>query len=224
MKEKKYIFVIVITLLLILVISRVNAYKSYNTWKKIEEQTTPQLIMFLGDSITRGGDFNSYFDDLLVINQGKNGDRAKYLINRLEKEVYPYNPNKVFLLIGINDIKDNKIDNETIAKNIDNIIKEIKKNCPNTKIYLESIYPINNTNNKKIDHKYFKYCNNDDVIKINQEIIEIAKTNNIQYIDIHSTLKDKDNNLKLSLTKEGLHLNKDGYKIVFDSLKKYVYE
>lgn len=224
MKEKKYIFVIVITLLLILVISRVNAYKSYNTWKKIEEQTTPQLIMFLGDSITRGGDFNSYFDDLLVINQGKNGDRAKYLINRLEKEVYPYNPNKVFLLIGINDIKDNKIDNETIAKNIDNIIKEIKKNCPNTKIYLESIYPINNTNNKKIDHNYFKHCNNDDVIKINQEITEIAKINNIQYIDIHSTLKDKDNNLKLSLTKEGLHLNKDGYKIVFDSLKKYVYE
>lgn len=224
MKTKIYIFLTIFFLLIILIITRINAYKPYSAWKKLEEKTTPKIIMFLGDSITQGGDFKSYFDDLLVVNKGKGGDKASKITNRLEKNVYPYNPNKIFLLIGINDIKDKKTDNKTIATNIDNIIKEIKKHCPNTTIYLESIYPINNTNNKKIDHNYFKYCNNDDVIKVNKEIKEIAKNNNIKYIDIHSILKDENNNLKLSLTKEGLHLNKDGYKVVFDSLKEYVYE
>ena len=36
-------------------------------------------------------------------------------------------------------------------KSIKKIVKNIKNNRPYTKIYLESIYPINNSNDEKID-------------------------------------------------------------------------
>ena len=125
-------------------------------------------------------------------------------------------------MIGINDIGRN-YKNENTIQNIEEIIINIKENCPNTEIYLQSIYPINNTNDKKIYKAFFEFRNNKDVIYINNKIKDIAENNKITYIDVYSHLLDNENNLKLSYTKEGLHLTKDGYDEAFKIIKPYLY-
>ena len=132
-----------------------------------------------------------------------------------------YNPTKVFLLIGTNDIDLDKSD-KYIINNIIKIINNIKKKRPKTKIYIESIYPVNNTNDSKINHATVGIRNNKRIIKLNKKIKAYCDKNNYTYIDVYSNLVDKDGNLKIEYTEEGLHLTNLGYLKVTKILYPYL--
>ena len=73
-------------------------------------------IVFFGDSITEVYKVDEFFPKRNVINSGISGDRTENLLERMD-DVYRYNPSKVFLLIGINDLNREKSIDE-ITKNI----------------------------------------------------------------------------------------------------------
>ena len=81
--------------------------------------------LFLGDSITDFYDLDKYYDGLPVVNSGISGNTTEDILNDMKNRVYDYNPSKVFLLIGTNDlIHDIGVDD--IISNIEKIISEIK--------------------------------------------------------------------------------------------------
>lgn len=220
--QNKSYYLIVIAVISIFILITINKTNQFNGWKIINKNIQPNTIVFIGDSITEGADFKEAFDGAIVLNKGISGDVTEEVISRLNKDVYQFQPSKVFLLIGINDIGQN-IDNDEIVNNIQKIVNSIMNNSSSSKIYLQSIYPVNDTNDKKIDRKYFKYRNNEDVVLINKSLKKFAEKENITYIDIYSKLIDKNDNLKLDYTKEGLHLNNEGYEVIFNTLRSYVY-
>src|SRR5699024_8845969 len=59
---------------------------------------TEDQIVFLGNSITDGGNWSELFQDDKIINRGINADITTGVLNRL-KEVVNRKPKKVFLLI-----------------------------------------------------------------------------------------------------------------------------
>lgn len=221
-KKNKSLFMIILAIVSIFLLFLMNKPTSFKDWQVVNKYVKPKVIVFIGDSITEGANFKDYFDDLIILNKGIISDTTIGILKRLDEDVYKYQPSKLFLLIGINDIGKN-YKNENTIQNIEEIINNIKVHSPNTEIYIQSIYPINNTNNKKIDKNYFKYRNNKDVVYINNKIKDIADKNKVTYIDVYSHLLDSDNNLKLSYTKEGLHLSKEGYDAVFKVIKSFLY-
>ena len=63
-------------------------------------------IVFLGDSITDWYPFEEmYSNDIPIVNSGIAGYETKDILNRMDDLVYKFNPTKVFILIGTNDIK-----------------------------------------------------------------------------------------------------------------------
>ena len=86
-------------------------------------------------------------------------------------------------------------------------------------IYLESLYPINNTNNLKVNHNVVANRTNDVINQINTKIKEIP---NITYINIHDSLVDTNGNLNINYTVEGLHINDSGYITITNILNKYI--
>jgi len=60
-------------------------------------------IVFLGDSITARFEWQEYFSDLTVTNRGIDSDVTEGVLNRLDT-VENQHPEKIFLMIGINDI------------------------------------------------------------------------------------------------------------------------
>ena len=60
-------------------------------------------IVFLGDSITARFEWQEYFSDLTVTNRGIDSDVTEGVLNRLDT-VENQHPQKIFLMIGINDI------------------------------------------------------------------------------------------------------------------------
>jgi len=106
-------------------------------------------IVFLGNSITEGGgDWNARFGVKNIVNRGISGDITEGVLDRLDEIIY-YKPIAVFLLIGINDIFSADIpDREKItplyvSKNIFKIANQITSQSPSTKIFIQTILPIN---------------------------------------------------------------------------------
>ena len=58
----------------------------------------------------------------------------------------------------------------------------------------------------------------------NAEVEKLAKKHNQRYIDINRNLKDDCGRLKAEYTIEGMHINEDGYRAIFDDFMKYVNE
>ena len=64
---------------------------------------TEETIVFLGDSITQGGDWAAWFPELNTVNLGVGGDTTDDVLLRLDA-VVEARPDEVMLLIGTNDL------------------------------------------------------------------------------------------------------------------------
>ncbi|MFW6129326.1 MAG: GDSL-type esterase/lipase family protein [Candidatus Aminicenantaceae bacterium] len=177
---------------------------------------TKNEIIFLGDSITDGGNWTELFKDLRIKNRGINGDTTDGILDRLD-EITESNPLKIFLMIGINDLADGK-SIEYITNNIKRIIKTINKDSPETQIYIESILPVNS------DFGQFKNHTNKttEIIIINNALQKYARSQGITYIDLFSLFATEKNKLNPEYTNEGLHLTGAGYLLWKSAIEKFI--
>lgn len=212
-----FLLLIIVSLSLALVDTRMSIQ---NNVKMIEVQNTKQKIVFVGDSITDRYDLNQYYqyDNKIVINSGISGYKTTNMISRFHNLIEQHQADKLFLMIGTNDLGSGT-ENDVIVNNIKTIIEMIKEKSSKTKIYLESIYPVN-LEKRPTD----KNRNNEDIRYINTQLKKYCAENNIIYLDVYSILQDVDGNLKSEYTEDGLHLNNDGYDVITNYLKPYVEE
>ena len=175
-------------------------------------------IVFLGDSITKLYDLDKYYLNIKKVNSGISGNVSKDILDNMYERVYRYNPSKVFLLIGTNQLEDD--DENKIFDEIINIVDDIHKNNPITLIYVESIYPVNNN----IENSPSIGRDNKKIKNINKKLKDNCKNHNYIYIDVFKKLEDSNGNLTSEYTYDGLHLNDEGYKIVTKKKKKYLKE
>ncbi len=202
---KKIILIISSIILIIIIILVVVYYKEY----KIKYNS----YLFLGDSITYGYPLKESFKGYPTIKSGVCGYTTQDILNNMDSMVYSYNPSKVFLLIGINDISSNK-NKDYIINNIKKIVDNIKNFDNNIEIYIESIYPVNSNLRRDID--------NNKIIEVNTYIEDLCNKEDLHYIDIYNLLIDDNNNLKRKYTIDGIHLTNDAYKVVTKELIKYL--
>lgn len=190
--------------------------------EEVVEKVVDNNYLFLGDSITEQYDLKEYYEDYPVVNSGVSGDFTSSIVENMKKRVYDYNPSKVFLLIGINDLRNGKNVSE-IVSNTKEIIKLIKENRPYSEIYLESIYPINKTDDDKISDSVRDIeFGNEKIIEVNDLLKVLAKDEKITYVDLYNKLVDDDGNLNISYTKDGLHISSEGYEFITKELMKYI--
>lgn len=198
---------------------KANKTKEQNDSKKQEvkeEEKVQSHYLFVGDQFTIDFNAKERLSGYHLAVSGETDLTSSYLLENLRKYVYNYNPSKVLIQVGMTDfIQTNNDDELHISENIKSIIKEIKINRPYAEIYIISLYPINDSDDDKINYRLVKNLYNEKIEKVNNEIKDICKNNSVQYIDVHSVLLDKESKmLKLEYTTDGLHLSDEGYKIV----------
>lgn len=172
-------------------------------------------IIFLGNSLTEAGRWKDIAPELPILNRGISGDNSFGLYARLD-EVLRHQPKKIFLMIGVNDLK-RGIPTSYIIRNYERIVSKIRTKSPKTQIYLNSILPINN--DKLI--AAFKSVNNSDINTLNKALKNISATNkNVQYVDLYPVVANGKGELRKEITPDGIHLEMNAYVEVVDYLKK----
>ncbi len=170
-------------------------------------------IIFIGNSITSGCEWSEILNNLNVKNRSIGGDNTSGILNRID-EVLESKPRKIFIMAGINDL-DEKIESNKILKNYVGMVKHIKSLSPGTKIFIQSILPVNE------GYSYYK-IKNKSILNLNLEIKKLAEENGITYIDIYSHLLDPSGQLDKRYTNDGLHLLGEGYLVWKEIIEQYV--
>ena len=212
-----------ICLLLIILLFKVRVPEKQNTMKNpfdIQVTDTDNFV-FLGDSLTDFYPLEEFYDELPVVNSGVSGYQTTDILSRIDSMVAIYNPTKVFLLIGTNDIQNNRSEDE-IVNNIKKIIDKIHEVRPKTKIYLESLLPVNNSNDSKINHDMVGKRENKTIQSINKKLKKYAEEENITFINLYDEFVNDNNEMTLKYTEEGLHLSSLGYLKLTNILLPYL--
>lgn len=191
-----------------------------NKTKTIHEIKQNENIVFLGDSITDFYPIDSIYMDLPIINSGINGYTTDNILDILDELVYQYNPTSVFILIGTNDIMYELEKKDSAIENIEKIIKDIKKNRSKTKIYFESIYPVN----RSVNAKMVAVRENETIREINEELRKYCEKNDVTYIDMYQELQDANGDFDAKYTDDGLHPNNLGYARISQVRLTYIYD
>lgn len=162
-------------------------------------------IIFVGNSITDGAEWRELFPNKNILNRGISGDQSEGVLERLD-EIIRNKPSKVFLLIGTNDIAKG-VKNEDICNNIHKIVLNLKYESPNTKIYVQSILPLNMDFDKFPGHKK-RFA---DIDLINSILESRADILGYTFININKEFTDDRGYLKAQYTNDGLHLMGEAY-------------
>jgi lysophospholipase L1-like esterase len=179
---------------------------------------TKREIIFLGNSITDGGEWSELFKNQNIKNRGISGDITDGVLFRLD-EVVSSRPLKIFIMIGINDLANGKKP-DSILINYSQILAKIKEASPKTEVYVQSILPVNNKFGMFPDHT----DKAEEIKEVNNGLKEMAINFEYKFIDLTFIFSDKAGRLNEEYTNDGLHLMGKGYLVWKNAIKKYIGE
>lgn len=164
-------------------------------------------IILLGNSITAAFKADEFYPDLNIKNRGISGDQTIDILSRLS-EITESKPKKIFLMVGVNDII-HGVDEKTILNNYIKIVSQIKAECPETELFLQSILPLAGGVSE-----YYKVENrsgNERIDRMNEEIKSLAIEKKINYVDLNTNFR-MNGELNKEYSWDGIHINAKGYQ------------
>jgi len=175
-------------------------------------------IIFAGNSITDGAEWNELFNDSRIKNRGISGDISAGFVHRLE-ELASRKPAKFFLMIGVNDLARN-IGPDSLLANISLIVSYLRQQAPSTKIFVQSILPVSDVYKKFGGHS----SKAKEIMQVNEQLRKNAEADRYTYIDLHTAFSDEQGKLRADLSNDGLHLNGEAYQLWKHLVYPYVYD
>ncbi len=158
-------------------------------------------ILFLGDSLTEWFDYEHYFPGKKISNHGIVGDTSSGIIHRLD-EVVLEKPEKIFLMIGVNDLF-HRIEKETVSINHERIIEILVKGLPETQLLIQSLLPVN-------EDMLFSMKLNNTILWLNNRLSGFCIEQNLRFVNLFDHFISN-GQLKPEYTTDGGHLSQSGY-------------
>lgn len=175
-------------------------------------------IIFIGDSIVEYFPLHELVQSpKTLVNRGIRGYKTDLLLENLDAHLFGQALDKVFLLIGTNDIGKEMAQAETLA-NLEAVIQEISRDYPLAQIQLLSVLPVN----EQGQYKGTVYIRTNKKIQaLNRAYQELAQAYyQVSYVDVYSSLLDEVGQLAEAYTTDGLHLSVAGYRILAQALQE----
>lgn len=174
--------------------------------------------VFMGNSITEGWARMrpGFFADNGYIGRGISGQTSAEMLARFRPDVIELAPKAVVILAGTNDIAQNNgpIELENVMDNIASMCELARLH--NIRVLLCSVLPA----------AAFPWREGikpaDSIIRLNAMIEAYARENGIEYVDYHSRMKDGRNGLPPEYSKDGVHPNPEGYRVMEGIIASYL--
>jgi len=166
-------------------------------------------VVFVGDSITRDGDWYELFPEVKAANRGIGEDTASGILNRVDS-VLSTNAEKAFIMVGINDLQAG-VTVDDIFFDYERIVDALL--LSGMVVYVQSTLYRSDVLSAPLIAK---------ITELNKLLADLPKRKeDVFFIDLNSSLSEGDN-LKSSYTSDGLHLNGSAYGKWRDSIHPMV--
>jgi lysophospholipase L1-like esterase len=178
---------------------------------------TSSDIIFIGNSITDGCEWSEFFNNPNVKNRGISADRTYWMLERLDC-IIKGKPRKLFVQIGTNDLAAGDSP-QLVADNIAKLIDRFQSESPETELYIQSIFPVNN------DFEVFATWHGSkgkEIVATNELLKHLCTLKGITFVDVFSKLVDKNGKLNKEYTNDGVHLMGIGYLIWKKAIERYL--
>lgn len=181
--------------------------------RRVSQVEDCDICMF-GDSLTMYGLWQEFLPGSSVVNRGIGGDVSEGALDRVDT-VISANPDKVFLMIGTNDVA-HGIDHTEVLSNVSEIVSILISELPSAEIYVQSILP-------RGDHDY-----KEQIVELNKGYSRIcedaaSKGGRVSYLDISGAFLGEDGALNGGLyAADLLHLNADGYETWLEAICQHL--
>ncbi|MFA9477255.1 GDSL-type esterase/lipase family protein [Phycisphaerales bacterium AB-hyl4] len=166
------------------------------------------VVVMIGDSITREGEWREMLPEIPVANRGIGGDTTQGVLDRLNDSL-DTSPEWVFVMIGINDL-DHGIPVSTVVANIQTILSTIQASgaAPvfQSTLHVGPVRPPS-TNEK--------------IAQINDAVRQFCQQSGIAFIDLNASLAPN-GSLELPYTIDGVHLTGEGYTIWAEEVRRHI--
>jgi lysophospholipase L1-like esterase len=167
-------------------------------------------VVFMGNSITDGWINASpeFFESRPYIDRGISGQTTPQMLVRFRQDVIDLKPKVVVILAGTNDIAGNTGPStlKMIMNNIASMAELAKAN--GIEVILSSILPAYDYPWKPGLEPAPK------IVALNKWIKEYTNENEMIYLDYFTAMADERMGLKSAYTRDGVHPNKEGYKVM----------
>ncbi len=164
--------------------------------------------VFIGDSIFEQWHTDQAFPDLKHLNRGIGGDNYDGLYSRLDEDVFPNNPKKVLINIGINGIEEDKLVSIKKLRAIAEILRD-----RGIEVWCHTIAPLRQPCQRVAYQQLI--CEKNELIK------ELFSEGFGGYIDIHAELRDENGELAVEYAQgDGIHWTQAAYLRVAPLIRK----
>ena len=174
--------------------------------------SSKDTYVFTGSSSIRlWENLEEYFPEHQIVNTGFGGSETSDLLKFLDPLVLKFNPKKVFVYEGDNDISRKKKPKEVIA-HFEEVITRIKNQSAANVIVIISAKPsIERWHLKgkyrRLNRKFKKLC---------------ARDTLLEFADVWTPMLQGRKLREDLFIEDGLHMNNKGYEIWYDVLKKFI--
>lgn len=211
-----------------------NVYASAPNWTYTVDKSKPVPLqpavgeshfssaMFVGDSITTGIDLYDIMKSTTVV--AKTGINTNTILTTKAfnnktltflQKMKQSNPKHIYIMLGLNGIHFQS--KENLISGYGKFIDAVKKQHPNSIIYIQSILPV--TNKKQNSDSRFA---NSKINSYNAGLLQLAKQKGVYYLNVAEAFKDANGNLLTSVAApDGMHLQKKGYYVWIEYLKRH---
>jgi lysophospholipase L1-like esterase len=163
-----------------------------------------ETVVFLGDSITEGGDWAAWFPEQNAVNQGVGGDTTDDVLARLDA-VVAADPDEIALLIGTNDLGTRQ-SVEHLVRNVQTILVDLRRDLPGARMLVQSVMP-----------RAREFA--DRIQEANIHLRQFSATVHAQYLDLWPAFAQEDGEIRPELSPDRLHLNDAGYEAWLGELR-----
>ena len=192
-----------------------NDWPNFNRYRKANEKlglpsAGEKRVVFMGNSITDGWIRISpeFFEGKPFIDRGISGQTTPQMLVRFRADVIHLKPKVVLILGGTNDIAGNTGPStlEMIEDNLASMAELAKAN--GIRVIMCSVLPV-------YDYPWKPGLEPaEKIVTLNKWIKAYASKHKCDYLDYYSSVVDDRKGMKAEYSKDGVHPNKEGYKVM----------
>lgn len=176
-----------------------------------------RLVVFMGDSITENWALGDpAFFDRQHLDRGISGQTSEQMLVRFRSDVVALNPKIVHILAGTNDIAGNTgpTSAQDFKNNVMSMVEIARAN--GIRVLIGSIPPCAAFGwQPHVDPKPW-------ISQLNAWLRVYALQHQVEFIDYHSVLAGSSGEFRADLSNDGVHPNRDGYRLMRGLFEKEV--